>query len=175
MESQHTIEKCEPVPESQDEPFWVERVPRWVRSSGWVEATAVDIEVAARSWPSAFVVPRAASAAKLAHAPELVVLRDGQGVIGFVATTFASLLPRTGLTFRYIEGTIVHRERGGPRKFERMMSGLGVRADVEVLHTQSPAMARALAARSAGGLFPTAQGGLHRLVVDHRRLVQVAA
>lgn len=142
-----------------DEPFWVERVLRWVRSDGWVEATTTDLEAAARSWPAAFVVSRAAIRAKLAEAAELVVLRDGQGVFGFVATSFVHLLPRTGLTFRYIEGTIVHRERGGRRKFDRLMSEL-VRADIEVLHTQSPAMARALAGRSPGGVFPAVGAGL---------------
>lgn len=120
---------------------------------------ADDLLEAAYSWPSPFIVSRKQIESKLNQAEEVALLQSDGNSFGFVSTTSIRQMSRTGFTARYVHGTIVHRSHGGAKKFQRLMDSLGERPDVEILHTQNPYMARALAARS-GVVFPDPDGSM---------------
>jgi len=143
----------EGVLDQREDGFWVERIPRPSRTSTWLRQTATDLHAAALSWSSPFDVTRDDIEDHIQQPDEVVVLRDMQRVVGFVAASAIVPLSQTGFKARYIAGTIVHRDLGGKSKFERLMRHFPVRADIEVLHTQSPFMAKALANRSKA-IFP---------------------
>lgn len=143
-----------------NEPFWTELVPREERTQAWLQWAASDLRTAARSWDSCFRVTVDDIVQHLFTPEIVVVLRSVSQIIGFVAVERIMPMHRTGLTARYIAGAIVHQSLGGKMKFARLMGHVDQtsgRADLELLHTQNPCMAVALAARHSS-LFPSQFG-----------------
>lgn len=96
------------------------------------------------------MVDEAAIGEKLATADTVAVFESDHRVIGFVAAQKPHYLPRTGLSARYIEGTIVWPgDIGGHGKFTRLMDAIGDRCALEVAHTQSVHMYEAVENRNS--------------------------
>lgn len=156
-----------------EDSFWIESITGASRTETWLSNTSSDLFEAARSWDPPFNVSRDDIEKHIQQPDEVLILRNTRQVVGFIASTVA-LMARTGLTARYIAGTIMHRWLGGKRKFERMMRHFPKRADLEILHTQSPFMVEALASRSQA-VFPTLATGQMmsgHLLADLRELLQ---
>lgn len=142
------------IRESDDDPAWsAYKVSKGERTATWLDGSANDSLLAAQSWTPGFNVGLAEIRRKLASAPILGVIANTERVAGFVSVSELYRLRRTGLSVRYVNGTIVHRSLGGSKKFARLMDAVGPRADIELLHTQNPLMAEAEGRRSVDS-FP---------------------
>lgn len=119
-------------------------IPHASRNPSWLATAAADLWAAAGQHEPRFEVSGIEIHDKLFMAPKLAVATLKRRVVGFVSATEIVRLSRTGLSARYIEGTIVSPKLQGKGTFSRLLAALGPRADVEILHTQNPAMMRAL-------------------------------
>lgn len=170
----HVLSQTSSVGVATSEAFWPRTVSRDERSEWWLSRTASDLEDAARAWNPPFEVGHHAIKEKLLCAPRLVVLANDELVAGFVSVTETRRLWRSGLQARYLEGVIVHPSIGGPGKFSQLMDVAGERAEVEILHTQSPQMLAGVKSRSQG-IFPDPEllnGMQDDLYADIRELLK---
>lgn len=137
-------------PEADGETFQIRVVLPRDRTPAWIKATAADLKLAAEAWKVPFMVDEAAIGEKLVKADTVAVLESKRRVIGFVAAQEPRYLIRTGLSARYVEGTIVWPgDMGGRGKFTRLMDAIGERCAIEVAHTQSVHMYEAIEHRNA--------------------------
>jgi hypothetical protein len=139
-----------------DEQHWPWLVPVAERSSEWLSAAAKDLERAARAWETPFVVEYDGIREKLEEAVVLAVFGSRDALLAFVSASEPKVLPRTGLRARYINGAIAHPSEGPRGQFDRLMAEIGNGCDLEVLHTQSIYMMRAIENRSRA-IFPAPQ------------------
>lgn len=128
-------------------------VPRTLRTSRWLDEAAAALATAAWQTDPRFLVSETEVRDKLESAPRLVVAVSGSRVVGFISASRTLNMQRTGLGACYINGTIVSPAEIGKGLYTRMLEELGPRTDLEILHSQNPAMLKATG-RGRAACFP---------------------